>query len=180
MLEAEYLYQLPLDMLIHIANMDKDTYIQMYIYNIGFRPYAKNHVNDFIDNFVATRESCGIIYRLFNVSYYKFDDGEKRWYMDGLYHKLDGPAVSYGEKQEYFIHGIRHRLDGPAIYYPGRHIAYYVNGKLHKLDAPALIYPGNYESYYVNGLLHRLDGPAIIYENGDEEYWQYGVCMRVG
>ena len=179
MLEAEYLYQLPSDVLIHIANMDKDTYIQMYIYNIGFRPYAKSHVNDFIDSFVATRQAFGIIYSLFNISYYKFNDGEKRWYLDGLYHKLDGPAVSCGEKQEYWQYGERHRSGGPAIYYPGRHIAYYVNDQLHRLDGPALIYPGNYEAYYVDGQLHRLDGPAIVYENGNEEYWRHGKHMHI-
>jgi hypothetical protein len=41
--------------------------------------------------------------------------GNKRWYLNGEWHREDGPAVegTNGTKQ-WFLHGKRHREDGPA------------------------------------------------------------------
>ena len=45
--------------------------------------------------------------------------GTKRWYLDGKFHREDGPAIIYedGVKQ-WYLHGNLHREDGPAVEYP--------------------------------------------------------------
>ena len=45
-------------------------------------------------------------------------NGTKYWYLNGRYHRLDGPACEYanGDK-EWFQNGQRHNEDGPAIEY---------------------------------------------------------------
>ena len=57
-------------------------------------------------------------------------DGNKRWYVDGKLHRLDGPAVegSNGTKS-WWVDGKPHRLDGPACEYANDDKRWYVNGK---------------------------------------------------
>jgi hypothetical protein len=45
-----------------------------------------------------------------------FEDGSKRWLVNGMYHRLDGPAIERpdGEKMWVFL-GMVHRLDGAAV-----------------------------------------------------------------
>ena len=56
--------------------------------------------------------------------------GTKRWYLDGKFHREDGPAIVYesGEKQ-WYLHGNLHREDGPAIEYPGGEKLWYLNNR---------------------------------------------------
>lgn len=201
MLSANYLSELPLELRIYIANMDKETYIRMWCWDFEFRSYAAGAIELFIEQFVATKISKCILYKLGDIIYCKGNDGTKSWYINndlhnpnssvsanycnniqyhinGTLHRTDGPAVIYynGEKN-YYNNGKLHRLDGPAVIYPWGGGEYCVDGKLHRLDGPAIFHPCGYREYRVNGKLHRLDGPAIIYSNGDEEYWQNGVRM---
>jgi hypothetical protein len=46
--------------------------------------------------------------------------GEIRWYLNGVHHRVGGPAVvqqvgQLGERSIWMIHGEYHREDGPAI-----------------------------------------------------------------
>jgi len=45
-----------------------------------------------------------------------YSDGSKRWFLNDLLHRLDGPAIEYpnGYKR-WYIEGQLHREDGPAI-----------------------------------------------------------------
>lgn len=45
-----------------------------------------------------------------------FEDGSKRWLVNGMYHRQDGPAIERpdGEKMWVFL-GMVHRLDGAAV-----------------------------------------------------------------
>ena len=56
--------------------------------------------------------------------------GTKRWYLNGLYHREDGPAVEFlnGDKQ-WWSNDRRHRLDGPAIIESTGSKYWYINGK---------------------------------------------------
>ena len=56
--------------------------------------------------------------------------GNKRWYLNGLYHREDGPAVecANGDKQ-WWSNDRRHRLDGPAIIESTGSKYWYINGK---------------------------------------------------
>jgi len=55
-------------------------------------------------------------------------DGTKEWYLNGQYHREDGPAVEWpdGEKQ-WYLHGNLHREDGPAIEWPNGTKFWYLN-----------------------------------------------------
>ena len=49
---------------------------------------------------------------------YREDREKICYYLEGLLHREDGPAVVYDNgTQEWWVKGSRHRLDGPAIYY---------------------------------------------------------------
>ena len=104
----------------------------------------------------------------------------KRYYKDGNFHRLDGPAIEWanGEK-EYWIEGKRHRLDGPAVEWRSGTKQYWVNGKCHRLDGPAVEYADGRKMYWVEGKLHRLDAPAIEYADGRKEYWVEGKLHRL-
>ena len=37
------------------------------------------------------------------------DDGTRKWYSDGLYHRVDGPAVEYADgSKEWWIDGVKY------------------------------------------------------------------------
>ena len=54
--------------------------------------------------------------------------GTKRWYLDGKFHREDGPAIVYedGVKQ-WYLNGKLHREDGPAIEYPNGEKQWFFN-----------------------------------------------------
>jgi hypothetical protein len=56
--------------------------------------------------------------------------GTKRWYLDGKFHREDGPAIVYedGQKQ-WYLRGNLHREDGPAIVYPDGQKEWYLNNR---------------------------------------------------
>ena len=56
--------------------------------------------------------------------------GTKRWYLNGKFHREDGPAIEHfsGEKQ-WYLHGNLHREDGPAVVYPDGQKEWYLNNK---------------------------------------------------
>jgi hypothetical protein len=42
--------------------------------------------------------------------------GNKRWYLNGQLHRVDGPAVEYTNGTKWwFLNGQLHRIDGPAF-----------------------------------------------------------------
>lgn len=44
--------------------------------------------------------------------------GNKRWYKDYHYHRLDGPAIEHTNGfKVWYVNGKLHRLDGPAVEY---------------------------------------------------------------
>ena len=57
-------------------------------------------------------------------------DGSKCWYLDGKYHREDGPAIEYPNGTKYwYLNGKRHREDGPAIEWASGTKFWYLNGK---------------------------------------------------
>jgi len=79
--------------------------------------------------------------------------GNKRWYINGKYHRIDGPAIELA--------------DGTKIWY--------INGKEHREDGPAIEHPYGYKAWFHNGKQHRKDGPAIERTNRNNEWWCNGV-----
>ena len=59
-----------------------------------------------------------------------YEDGTKAWYLNGEYHRTDGPAIEFtnGDKQ-WFKNGKRHRTDGPVIEFANGNKYWYLNGE---------------------------------------------------
>ena len=56
----------------------------------------------------------------------------------------------YGTKR-WFINGIRHREDGPAVEFLDGENHWYFNGKVHRLNGPALELFNGIKIWYING-----------------------------
>ena len=57
--------------------------------------------------------------------------GNKFWRVNGLLHRLDGPALEWSNGyKEWHVNGLYHRLDGPAIEWSDGDKNWYANGKL--------------------------------------------------
>jgi hypothetical protein len=74
--------------------------------------------------------------------------GNRRWYLNGVLHRIDGPACELIEGGKYW----------------------YLSGRLHREDGPAVELVGGNKGWYLNGELHRIDGAALEYRDGTQ-YW---------
>lgn len=62
-----------------------------------------------------------------------YSGGTVVYYVDGLKHREDGPAVEYPKGgKEWWIHGRRHRINGPAIHQTNGEKYWYINDKSYK------------------------------------------------
>ena len=94
-------------------------------------------------------------------------------------HKLKNTKELIMIKQEtdedgnvrYYKNGLLHREDGPAIEYVSGYKSWFFDGKLHREDGPAVTYISGSSFWYINGQFHRVDGPAVELINGYKEYW---------
>jgi hypothetical protein len=60
----------------------------------------------------------------------EYSNQTKKWYKEGKYHRLDGPAIEYADgAKSWYIEGKRHRLDGPAVEYASGEKHWYIEGK---------------------------------------------------
>jgi|ERR1700691_100836 len=57
--------------------------------------------------------------------------------------------VDYDGDIHYYLNGKFHRKDGPAIIYSNGTIKYFLNGKSHREDGPAVIWDDG-EKYFIN------------------------------
>ena len=94
------------------------------------------------------------------------------WYdSDGQFHREDGPArIHTDSKREWFVHGLKHREDGPAVEWDGN-CEWWLNGSLHREDGPAIEWAAGDRWWFRNGLYHREDGPAIEDAKGGKAWW---------
>lgn len=51
---------------------------------------------------------------------------------------------------EWFLNGVHHREDGPAMVFEDGDVEYWQNGELHRTDGPAIDYNG-FKEWYVRG-----------------------------
>ena len=59
-----------------------------------------------------------------------YSDGYKAWYLNGKFHREDGPAVEHSNGSKYWwLNGERHREDGPAVELNNGTKSWYLNGK---------------------------------------------------
>ena len=58
------------------------------------------------------------------------DTGNQFWYLNGKYHREDGPAKIYANGDQYwYLNGELHREDGPAVIYADGKQFWFLNGK---------------------------------------------------
>ena len=58
------------------------------------------------------------------------DEGTKRWYLNGIPHREDGPAVEYRDgTKKWIVRGQFHNVNGPAIIYSTGVVKWYIKGK---------------------------------------------------
>lgn len=56
--------------------------------------------------------------------------GTKTWWLNGEYHREDGPAIEYTNGDKYwFLNDKRHREDGPAVELADGSKFWFLNGK---------------------------------------------------
>ena len=58
------------------------------------------------------------------------ENGDKFWYLNGQFHREDGPAREYADgSKSWWLNDQRHRVDGPACEWSDGHKSWYLNGK---------------------------------------------------
>jgi len=57
-----------------------------------------------------------------------YADGDKEWFLNGKWHREDGPAVEHTNGDKYwYLNGKLHREDGPACEYASGHKEWWLN-----------------------------------------------------
>src|ERR1700691_3594237 len=101
-----------------------------------------------------------------------YHDGDIHYYLNGLHHREDGPAIIYSDgRMYYFLNGERHREDGPAIIWKDGTIEYYLNGKRHREDGPAIIYSDGRMYYFLNDKNITEEIEEWIKDNNIPKVW---------
>jgi hypothetical protein len=119
-------------------------------------------------------------------------NGNKEWYKNDKYHKLDGPAVEYANgKKSWYIEGVNYteeefnkkikemKTTNPEIDEFGNKRWRNEKGEFHRIDGPAIEFVDGYKTWYQNGQKHRIDGPAIEGPHGNNQWWVNGHLHRL-
>lgn len=67
------------------------------------------------------------------------------------YQKIYTIYVTALGSKHWFINGLRHRLDGPAIEWSNGYKEWYVNDLLHRIDGPAVENADGTKGWYIHG-----------------------------
>ena len=79
-------------------------------------------------------------------------NGNKHWYLNDQYHRVDGPAVEYADgSKSWYLNNQRHRVDGPAVENADGSKYWYLNGQRHRVDGPAVERADGDKEWYLNG-----------------------------
>jgi hypothetical protein len=61
--------------------------------------------------------------------------GDTFWYLNGVSHRTDGPAVEWGDGEKWWrANGLLHRTDGPAMEWPNGDKEWYLDGQEFTVD----------------------------------------------
>jgi len=58
----------------------------------------------------------------------------------------------YDKRTEWYLNGVPHREDGPAVEYANGTKSWWLNGELHREDGPAIERADGYKAWYLNGV----------------------------
>jgi len=105
------------------------------------------------DDRVETRNDEGELHSFDDKHSRAYSNGDKHWYKEGKYHRLNGPAEE--QQQWNFMIKLKREVDTRND-----------EGELHSFDnKPARTYNNGDKYWYKEGKLHRMDGPACEYDN---------------
>jgi hypothetical protein len=63
-------------------------------------------------------------------------NGDKWWFLDGLIHREDGPAIEYTDGTKlWYLNGKPHRENGPAVEWPDGSKSWYLYDIYYKEEA---------------------------------------------
>ena len=80
-----------------------------------------------IISFIRNLFNCITVIKPFFVNY---SDGSQEWYLNGKFHREDGPAIIRPDgSQFWYLNGRLHREDGPAIIYSNGTVLYFKHGQ---------------------------------------------------
>jgi hypothetical protein len=82
-----------------------------------------------------------------------------------------------GDK-EWFLNGLVHRTDGPAVEWTNGDKFWYLNGQQHRTDGPAIERANGDKLWFLNNKSHRTDGPAVERANGDKHWYLHGAKQQ--
>ena len=88
---------------------------------------------------------------------------------DGVEIKLGKDGATF-----WYLHGVIHRDDGPAVVRPNGDKWWYQYGKQDREDGPAIEYADGSKQWFRDGLCHREDGPAFEGADGRKDYYLNG------
>lgn len=77
----------------------------------------------------------------------------KTWKFKGKFHRVDGPALIFPDREYWYQNGVRHRTDGPSYIAKDGTKEWCQYGKLHRDDGPALIRCNGTYIWSVNGVV---------------------------
>ena len=83
---------------------------------------------------------------------------EKSWKV------MQNPKIGYDGNKRWYVNGKPHRLDGPAIEHKSGLKLWYVNGKKHRIDGPAIIFKDGSYAWFVNDI--DVSGPLELLKHG--------------
>ena len=69
----------------------------------------------------------------------EYNNGTKEWWINGLPHRIDGPALDYLVVKKWYFHGKRHRKDGPAVEWKNGDKEWYINGERLSREKEAIL-----------------------------------------
>ena len=109
----------------------------------------------------------------------KVYEDRTEWFLNGKYHREDGPAVEYANGSKvWYLNGKRHREDGPAIEYLGGHKVWYLHGKMHREDGPAIECADGSKAWYLNG--KKYTKAEFIVKTPVKEMTMEELCKELG
>ena len=74
----------------------------------------------------------------------KYYNGSKAWWVDGRFHREDGPAIEWNDGgKHWWVNGQLHRVDGPAIEDANGTKFWYMNGQQYSYKEWLKIIPNN-------------------------------------
>ena len=94
----------------------------------------------------------------------EYNNGDKKWYLNGKLHRIDGPACEYANGDKAWrLNGVLHRENGPAVERFNGTKSWHLNGKHHRIDGPAVEWNNGDKAYYINGVIVTKEAQEVLY-----------------